>query len=261
MDDAIIKINYMFGGWGPVLYCLIVCSISVVLSFFIGIERELHGRPAVVVTHALIALSCSILSALSVYGLAHAVNLISNSMPATGASFQYKVDISRVISAVVTGLGFLGAGVIIKSKASVKGLSTSATIFAVAGISLAVGAGYILEAIIAAAIIVVAMSLLRRLKKIILTKSPKISIIYESEQPLLLEMMKKAEEGLLVNKNFESKEIVYQDKNCTQLEITFAYSSNMAVIKDVVCAIKEKEFVYNIDIKSHERKTLDGTNE
>lgn len=232
-----------------------------VYRFFIGLEREIHGRPAGVVTHVLIALSCSILSALSVYGLSSAINLMSNSMPATGAAFQYKVDISRVIAAVVTGLGFLGAGVIIKSKASVKGLSTSATIFATAGISLAVGAGYILETIIATIILVIAMALLRRLKKYILTKSPKVTIIYEDEHPLLSDIVKRAEEGQLVIKHTESKEIMYQDKKCLQLDIIFAYSSSMAMVNDVVYAIKKEDFVYHVDVISHQRKTIDGANE
>ena len=98
----------------------------------IGLERHIHGRHAGMRTNMLVAAASAIIMLLSekYYTL----------MPVIDASF-IRIDPSRIAAGAITGIGFLGAGVIIKNRASVIGLTTAATIWMVSAIGLAFGAG------------------------------------------------------------------------------------------------------------------------
>lgn len=109
--------------------------LAAVLGYLIGLERELTGQPAGERTHALVALGAA------------AFALIS------GRAFPGG-DTARVAAGVVTGLGFLGAGMILKRRGEgVQGLTTAAGIWAVGAIGLAVGAGMYLLGITTAALV------------------------------------------------------------------------------------------------------------
>jgi putative Mg2+ transporter-C (MgtC) family protein len=97
--------------------------VASVLGFMVGLERELAGQPAGERTHALVALGAATFSVLSLHGFPGG-------------------DQARVAAGVVTGIGFLGAGMILRgSGARVRGLTTAAGLWAVGGIGLAIGAG------------------------------------------------------------------------------------------------------------------------
>jgi putative Mg2+ transporter-C (MgtC) family protein len=108
--------------------------ISAVLGGLIGVEREMHAKPAGFRTHVLVCVGASMLALISV--------LISE-------DFGSPVDVSRVAAGVVTGIGFLAAGSIFRDKDRVRGLTTAADIWVLASIGLAVGFGYYLLAIVA----------------------------------------------------------------------------------------------------------------
>ena len=129
------------GGWGIVIYVLLALSISAILSFLIGLERYRKGENAGMRTHALLAVGCAFLMTISLFALEF-FELGENE----------KYDISRIAAGTITGIGFLGAGVIIKDKFTVKGLSTATTLWICAAVGMATGAGFLLEAIIATAI-------------------------------------------------------------------------------------------------------------
>ncbi|MGH8171575.1 MAG: MgtC/SapB family protein [Rhodanobacteraceae bacterium] len=103
-------------------------SLSVVAGTVIGLNRDLHNKPAGVRTHALVCL-----------GTALAVIVV---LP-PGEDVDHRDALSRVIQGVVTGIGFLGAGVILRDSASrhVRGLTTAAAIWFAAILGLACGAG------------------------------------------------------------------------------------------------------------------------
>ncbi len=96
----------------------------------LGLERERLERAAGLRTHALVAVSSCLIMIVSTYGFADAV-----------ASGQVSLDPSRVAAQVVSGIGFLGAGVIIFRKNTVSGLTTAASVWAAAGVGLACGGG------------------------------------------------------------------------------------------------------------------------
>ena len=140
IDKSLIELSKSLDGWGMLLYVLITAIVSAILSALIGLERYRKGENAGMRTHALLAVGCSFLMTISLWAIP---------MAATDSS---KFDISRIAAATVSGVGFLGAGVIIKDKFTVKGLSTATTLWICAAVGLATGAGFVLEAIIATAV-------------------------------------------------------------------------------------------------------------
>ena len=109
--------------------------LAAFLGFLIGLERELAGQPAGVRTHALASLGAATFALLSV-----------TAFPGS--------DPARVAAGVVTGLGFLGAGMILQERGrEVHGLTTAAGIWAVGGVGLAIGAGMHLLGIVSAVLV------------------------------------------------------------------------------------------------------------
>lgn len=118
--------------------------LIVAIAGAIGSERERHGRAAGFRTHILVGLgSCIVM----LTGL-HLMETMAAGSP---------VDPTRMASQVVSGIGFLGAGTIIRSGAAIRGLTTAASLWAVGGLGLAVGAGFIWGALIAGALVVVVL--------------------------------------------------------------------------------------------------------
>jgi putative Mg2+ transporter-C (MgtC) family protein len=110
------------------------------LGGLVGVERESRQKPAGLRTNLLIALGCAFFTILSIY-LAGETN----------------ADKSRIASNIVQGIGFLGAGLILHNRNRVSGLSTAATVFVVASIGMACGAGQYAAAAAATAIVIVVL--------------------------------------------------------------------------------------------------------
>src|SRR6188472_1311287 len=120
--------------WGYALRLL----LAAVLGAVIGFEREIHDHPAGMRTHLLVALGSAIFTVVSIYGFGD----------------PDVADPSRVAAQIVTGIGFLGAGAIIKYGTSVRGLTTAASLWATAAVGMAAGTGQWILAIVASAIVV-----------------------------------------------------------------------------------------------------------
>ena len=123
--------------------------LAALFAGVIGLERESHGRPAGLRTHILVSMGSCLVMLLSIYGF-----------PGWTAR-----DPARLAAQVISGIGFLGAGTILREGASVKGLTTAASLWVVAGIGLAIGAGFYLSAVVATVIAVVALFFLEKLEK------------------------------------------------------------------------------------------------
>ena len=136
MDKWILDLIFAFDGKGIILYVLITCVIACVLACFIGLERQLRGEAAGVRTHALLAIGCSLLMTISVY----AIRIVDANLSFVPGELSISYDTSRIASGVVTGIGFLGGGVILKDRLNVRGLSTASTLWICAAIGLAVRA-------------------------------------------------------------------------------------------------------------------------
>ena len=116
--------------------------LAAALGAIIGYQRERAGKPAGLRTHILICVGAAIFTIASLYG------------------FGAGADPARVAAGIVAGIGFLGAGAIIRTgEGIVAGLTTAATIWVVAGIGLAVGAGLYLVSAVATGVILIVLFL------------------------------------------------------------------------------------------------------
>jgi putative Mg2+ transporter-C (MgtC) family protein len=103
---------------------------ALVAGAFIGYERSFHGRPAGLRTHVLVCLASSLLMLVTVYE-DHWVRMTGDS----------RLDPTRMAQGIMTGIGFLGAGVIVKEGLNVRGLTTAASIWITAAIGVLAGVG------------------------------------------------------------------------------------------------------------------------
>ena len=122
--------------------CLIRMLAAAVLGFLIGLERKIRVKEAGIRTHAMVSLGAALIMEVSKYGFAD-----------MGAEYP---DYSRIAAQIVSGIGFLGAGIIMYNRGALRGLTTAAGIWTTAGVGMAAGAGmYILAA--GATLIIVAV--------------------------------------------------------------------------------------------------------
>ena len=118
--------------------------VAAALGAIIGAEREIHGHPAGIRTHMLVSLGSAIFTIMSVHGFGQDVD-------------PTRVDPTRIAAQIVSGIGFLGAGAILKDGIVIRGLTTAASLWATSAVGLAAGAGEYVIAIVAAAVILVSL--------------------------------------------------------------------------------------------------------
>jgi putative Mg2+ transporter-C (MgtC) family protein len=138
--------------WWDVLVRLLVAAG---LTGAIGLERELRERAAGLRTHMLVGVGAALFTIVSAYGWGD-----FEFSTASGVVF----DPTRIAAQIVTGIGFLGAGAIIRQGLTVRGLTTAASLWIVAAIGMAAGAGYYSAALIATGIVLVGLGPFRWLE-------------------------------------------------------------------------------------------------
>jgi putative Mg2+ transporter-C (MgtC) family protein len=113
--------------------------LSAIIGGAIGIEREASNRPAGFRTHILVSVGSTLIMLVSAYGMGESA------------------DPARLAAQVVSGIGFLGAGTILRTGSHIKGLTTAASLWVCAGIGLAIGAGFYLGGVVTAAIVLLSL--------------------------------------------------------------------------------------------------------
>jgi len=126
--------------------------IALVLTGLIGFERELNNHSAGFRTHILVGVGACLMMILSLFGFTAYMEAYDN----------VRFDPARIPSYVISGIGFLGAGTIIVYGGTIRGLTTAATIWTVAGIGLVIGAGMYGPAVIATIIILISLRFLNK---------------------------------------------------------------------------------------------------
>jgi putative Mg2+ transporter-C (MgtC) family protein len=122
------------------------------LGGLVGLERELREREAGFRTHMLVSVGSALFTLVSAYGFHEFL---------VGGGNVVRADPTRIAAQIVTGIGFLGAGAIIRQGLSVRGLTTAATLWVVAAIGMASGAGYYSAAVITTALVLFSLWPLR----------------------------------------------------------------------------------------------------
>lgn len=128
--------------------------LAVVLGGLIGLERELSNHAAGFRTHILVCIGSASIMLLSIYGFSQFVT-----------EPNVRTDPARLAAQVISGIGFLGAGAIIRNGPSISGLTTAASVWVVAAIGLSVGAGFYYPAALATFLVLISLFLLNKWEK------------------------------------------------------------------------------------------------
>lgn len=124
----------------------------------IGFERSYHGRPAGFRTHTLVCMASSLLMLLTVYPIELLPGLPLEAV---------RIDPTRMAQGIMTGIGFLGAGVIMKERLTIRGLTTAASIWITAAIGILIGIGFYFAATVATLLTLGALSLFRWIENVL----------------------------------------------------------------------------------------------
>ncbi len=145
--------------WKPYYNEILVhLLVATLVGGLIGLERTMHGRPAGFRTHTLVCLSSSLLMLLTIYQ----VQLLPQIPIET-----IRIDPTRMGQGIMTGIGFLGAGVIMKEGITVRGLTTAASIWITAAIGILIGVGFYFAAFASTILTLGALSLFRAIESFI----------------------------------------------------------------------------------------------
>lgn len=142
----------MGGEWIDILTHLLVATLA---GGIIGLERSYHGRPAGFRTHTLVCLASSLLMLVTMY---------QHRWFAGAALETVRIDPTRMAQGVMTGIGFLGAGVIVRERLSVRGLTTAASIWITAAIGILAGAGFYSAVLMGSVITVGILTVFRKVE-------------------------------------------------------------------------------------------------
>ena len=208
---------------------LLICFF---LSFFIGIERQYRHRSVGLRTTILVAMGSYLFVSFSV--------LLNG----------YNIDVTRIAAQIVTGIGFLGAGVILKDGVKIRGLTTAATLWCTAAIGVLCASGFILEAISGTVIILFSNVFLRYVNKIVNQKSRYEQTSEEFKVTITVskDRIKELIKDITSNTKFNINKLDVK-KNTIILNITF-FKSEEKQITEFIDIINKK---YEIEEYSYEK--------
>ncbi|EJP6473521.1 MgtC/SapB family protein [Clostridium botulinum] len=150
--------------------------LSIVIGGAIGVERERKNRPAGFRTHILVCIGSCMAVMIQLYIIEYMKEMIR-----INGEFKYllSADISRMASQVITGVGFLGAGTIIRDKGSVKGLTTAASIWGVACIGISVGLGFYFLSLVGFLGLILSLIVFENIESLMIDKTKEYNISIE----------------------------------------------------------------------------------
>jgi len=174
--------------------------MSLAFGGLIGFERELSNSAAGLRTHILVCVGSTLIMLLSMYGFSEFAN-----------EYNVRMDPSRLAAQVVSGIGFLGAGTILITGNVIKGLTTAASVWVVAAIGLAIGAGFIYPAALVCVLVLISLWVLNKVEKRFITGRKRQMLKIEvADQPGLLSHFS---ELIAMNKGSIRKMTVDTDHN------------------------------------------------
>ncbi|NOX77131.1 MAG: MgtC/SapB family protein [Gammaproteobacteria bacterium] len=222
-------------------YSLIVVRLllAMLAGGAIGLERALHGREAGFRTHTLVCVSSSLLMVLVVYQW----GLVPPQFIDT-----VRADPTRLAQGIMTGIGFLGAGVIIKEGLTVRGLTTAASIWMTASIGIVIGMGLYFAALLATVVTVVILSVFRWIESRLPTQTyAKFKVRFlRSKHPLDEDALR----ALVAEHHVRAFESSYQldsEGRCFEYEMTIR-TKDRANYRRLAQALLEMEDVYEFSI-------------
>lgn len=204
--------------WLKILTHLLVATIA---GGLIGLERSYHGRPAGFRTHTLVCVASSLLMLVTMYQ----ARWFAGASPDT-----VRIDPTRMAQGVMTGIGFLGAGVIVREGLSVRGLTTAASIWITAAIGILAGVGFYSAVLIGS---VITLGILTVFRKV------------ENRMPLQI---------------FANNTLVFnRDNYLSETEIRELHSKNGFSVADISRRLMEKgeQLEYRMTVRTMDRGNIE----
>ncbi|MDU3335997.1 MgtC/SapB family protein [Paraclostridium bifermentans] len=211
--------------------------LSIFIGGIIGFNRERENVSAGFRTHALVCLGATIAALIQVQLASLALSQITSEPALSGI---VKVNDGRFIGQVVSGIGFLGAGTIIKTKGSVKGLTTAASIWTVACIGIATGMGFYEVSILGGISTIIVLVVLKKIEGKYINKSTKIKLIikYKSKTEAIKELKNSIEDLQL---QIESIEFV------DEFNVIYTLKDvKLICINDLISLLSENESILKV---------------
>lgn len=153
--------------------------LAALLSGLVGFEREIKKHPAGFRTHLLVGVGSCLMMLLSLYGFEAYIDRYAN----------VRFDPARIPSYVISGIGFLGAGTILVKDATIRGLTTAASIWVVAGIGLIVGVGMYAPAVLTTIVVLLSLVFLNKFEQLLMKKSKIQTVHFTTEHDFPLSMI------------------------------------------------------------------------
>ncbi len=144
---------------------------AVMMGAIIGVDREKKNRPAGMRTHVLVCLGAALVSLVEQQTIADVVQL---------GTAHINVSVGRLTAAIVSGVGFLGAGTIIIADRRITGLTTAASLWCAACLGLAAGAGYTTMALLACLVVMLVLRLMQRIVHVNTYKRLEVQFVHRS---------------------------------------------------------------------------------
>ncbi|GAA0304777.1 putative Mg2+ transporter-C (MgtC) family protein [Gracilibacillus halotolerans] len=212
--------------------------IALALSGVIGFEREINKHFAGFRTHILVGVSACLMMLLSINGFEYFIEKYDN----------VRFDPARIPSYVISGIGFLGAGTIMVNRGTIRGLTTAASIWAVAGLGLIVGIGMYKEAVFTTIIILISLIVLNKFEIILHRKEHQISFeVRISNQQEPSAFMEKIQSFSI---DIKEVNISQEDENTTKIKMFINAKHRKNKDNLYVWLMQQKE-VERIMIKFH----------
>lgn len=231
VDKIIIDFLNSLGPWGNFALIAISLVLTILLVGIIGFEREYRGHNAGLRTHVLVALGSAIIMVVSMYSIGYGANM----------------ETMRLAATVCTGIGFLGAGVIIQTGTTVKGLTTAATLWMSMSIGLACGSGNFMIAILGTLLAVICLVAFIPLEKLANKRNPIIYVSVPVNSSPVKEILTIATKyGITVN-NFESFITSYDGQDAIRMVIKIN-KIKKPELTDFVDEIQRKIEIYEIKV-------------
>jgi putative Mg2+ transporter-C (MgtC) family protein len=177
--------------------------VAAALGGVLGLERDIHGRGAGLRTHLLVSAGAALFMILSTHIAAFGIP--------TSSHFNMVSDPGRIAAQIVTGIGFIGAGVIIREGFTIRGLTTAACLWIAAAIGMAVGAGFYLIAVVTTLLSLFSLVLLRGLESLYrkdVYRDLEVTVPNEVDIHLLMETVKDKEVMIIfcdLDRNYETQ--------------------------------------------------------
>jgi len=220
----------------PTTEIIIRLVLGGIIGGLIGFEREVHGRAAGFRTQLLVCVAAVLIMVTS-ENYYYYIRDLDPSL---------RIDPARLAAGALIGIGFLGAGVIIKSGYAVRGLTTAASIWIVSAIGLAIGGGLYLEGVVTAAITIIALTVLRVVER-------KITGLRFKTVSISTPLMEDTEDtiaSIITNCSFNIHTINYEkDRERKEITYHFAVSTrNRNNIRQLFNSLNSQEFINTLKI-------------